>query len=404
MNLKKVEMTNVVFLKKDEWLGQDMRIALGSLNLDARQIDFSSRQVDLQWLRINEPDVSIYEYTKKKPSAPQTTSSDEAPVVADSSLQWNAGGWVIKTDELELLNARFRTDRAGTGPAYSWFDGRHIDFSNIHTTLRQVRWEKDTITADLSLQTRERSGFEVKSMKAKVKVTPREMAFNQLDIRTNNSTIRHYFRMSYDDFSSMNDFIHEVQMQGNFADSEIDSDDIAFFAPALSDWNKKIVLKGMVRGTVDDLVGRGLEIQAGENTFLNGDISLTGLPDINQTFIDFKANEFRTTFSSAATIVPAIRHIKSPDLSRLQYLRFNGSFTGFIRDFVTYGTIQTNLGVVKSDLNMKLPEGLDPVYSGTISSDYFRLGDFIGDDRIGAVSLNGTVKGKGFNEKVVIPK
>lgn len=399
LNLKKVEMTNVVFLKKDEWLGQDMRIALGSLNLDARQIDFSSRQVDLQWLRINEPDVSIYEYTKKKPSAPQTTSSDEAPVVADSSLQWNAGGWVIKTDELELLNARFRTDRAGTGPAYSWFDGRHIDFSNIHTTLRQVRWEKDTITADLSLQTRERSGFEVKSMKAKVKVTPREMAFNQLDIRTNNSTIRHYFRMSYDDFSSMNDFIHEVQMQGNFADSEIDSDDIAFFAPALSDWNKKIVLKGMVRGTVDDLVGRGLEIQAGENTFLNGDISLTGLPDINQTFIDFKANEFRTTFSSAATIVPAIRHIKSPDLSRLQYLRFNGSFTGFIRDFVTYGTIQTNLGVVKSDLNMKLPEGLDPVYSGTISSDYFRLGDFIGDDRIGAVSLNGTVKGKGFNEK-----
>ncbi|MGZ5248545.1 MAG: translocation/assembly module TamB domain-containing protein, partial [Flavitalea sp.] len=48
---------------------------------------------------------------------------------------------------------------------------------------------------------------------------------------------------------------------------------------------------------------------------------------------------------------------------------------------------------------MKLPLGKDPVYSGKIETDHFRLGEFIGDPKIGAVSLTGTVKGSGFNEK-----
>ena len=121
---------------------------------------------------------------------------------------------------------------------------------------------------------------------------------------------------------------------------------------------------------------------------------MTGLPDINQTFIDFKANDFRTTYEDAVAFVPAIRKVTSPNLRKLQFIRFNGSFTGFIRDFVTFGTIQTNLGIVKSDLNMKLPAGQDPIYSGTISTDFFRLGEFINDPNIGVISLNGSLKGK----------
>ncbi|MEK7224257.1 MAG: hypothetical protein AAB221_01055, partial [Bacteroidota bacterium] len=243
------------------------------------------------------------------------------------------------------------------------------------------------------------SGLEVKKMLADVKFTPKEMAFNNLDIQTNNSRIHHYFRMSYEDFGSMGDFIHKVNMQADFDGSEIDSDDIAFFAPALKTWKKRITLKGKVRGTVDALAGRELLVQAGNNTLLDGDISLTGLPDINQTFIDFKSNDFRTTYGDAVTIIPAIRRVTSPDLKKIQYVNFKGNFTGFVRDFVTFGTIQTNLGTLTTDINMKLPAGHEPVYSGTIATDNFRLGEFLGDKNIGAVALNARVMGSGFNSK-----
>ena len=225
------------------------------------------------------------------------------------------------------------------------------------------------------------------------------MAFSQMDLETNRSTIRNYFSMTYDDLRDMGDFIHKVKLAAVFDDSYIDSDDIAFFAPGMKSWNKKISLKGKVRGSIDNLIGRDMIIHAGNSTLLNGDISLTGLPDINQTFIDFKANDFRTTYQDAVTIVPAMRRVTSPDLRKIQYVNFKGSFTGFIRDFVTFGTFQTNLGTITSDINMKLPRGQQPIYSGTIATDNFRLGEFLGDNKIGLVSLKGTLKGSGFNEK-----
>ena len=94
-----------------------------------------------------------------------------------------------------------------------------------------------------------------------------------------------------------------------------------------------------------------------------------------------------------------MRNVTTPNLRKIQYVNFKGSFTGFIRDFVTFGSITTNLGIVKTDLNMKLPGGQDPVYSGNISTDNFRLGEFLGNKDIGSISMTGVVKGHGFGEK-----
>src|SRR6185295_707230 len=115
------------------------------------------------------------------------------------------------------------------------------------------------------------------------------------------------------------------------------------------------------------------------------------------TFIDFKANDFRTTYADAIKFIPAIRTIEGIRLDKINYLNFNGSFTGFIRDFVTYGTINTNLGTIKSDLNMKLPVGNEPVYSGKIATSEFQLGSLLGESSLGLISFDGDVKGRSFN-------
>lgn len=398
LSLEKVDFKNVSFQKRDAWLGQDMKIAVSALSVDTRNVNFKNKTIDLGSLALINPYVSLFNYQKLKP-APSKEIIAITPSPLDSALNWNEGGWIIKVDRLDIRNGTFKNDAYTYTPTVKGFDGQHIEFGNINASFNNVLWEKDTVTTKLKLQTKERSGFEVKEMVADVKITPREMAFHNLDIQTNNSRIRNFFRMSYDDISSMNDFEHQVRMQASFEESEIDSDDIAFFAPGMSSWKKNIQLRGNVRGTVDDLVGKGLMIEAGNNTVLNGDISLTGLPDIDQTFIDFRANDFRTTYEDASAFVPAIKTVTTPDLHKLEYVRFKGSFTGFIRDFVTFGTLQTNLGIVRSDLNMKLPQGRQPVYSGTVSTEYFRLGEFIDDKNIGAIAINGSIKGTGFSDK-----
>ena len=394
-NLKDVELKNVAFVKKDAWLGEDMIVHVGELTMNANDISLSGNTFDINSLLVKDPIFAINNYPKLKPLDSLATTSS----TTTGSSSWNSGQTVFKIGNLKIINGTFKTDRQTERDAYSWFDGQHVLFSEINGDLSNTTFIGDTVYSKLKLTAKERSGFELKNLTADFKLTPKGMAFTNMDLQTNRSTLRNFFMMSYNDMSEMGNFIHKVRMSANFDSSYIDSDDIAFFAPDMKSWKKKITLKGKVRGTVDDLVGRDMLVQAGNSTLLNGDITLTGLPDINETFIDFKANDFRTTYSDAVTIVPALRKITSPDLRKIQYVNFRGSFTGFIRDFVTYGTIQTNLGTIVSDLNMKLPKGQDPVYSGVLSTDNFRLGEFLGDKNIGTVSLKGTLKGKGFDEK-----
>ncbi|MBK7288812.1 MAG: translocation/assembly module TamB domain-containing protein [Chitinophagaceae bacterium] len=399
LNLKQLEFNNVTFIKKDIWLGEDMTIKLGKLDLNANNLSFSGNQYEINSLILRDPIVAINSYGKLKPSEIETV--EDLGNEIKKAASWNAGNTVFKIGNLKIINGTFKTDKETERAAFDYFDGKHILFTEINGDFKSSNFIGDTIFSNLKLTAKERSGLELKNLSADVKMTPQGMFFNNMDLSLNRSTIRNYFSMTYDDLSDMGDFIHKIKMSAIFEDSYVDSDDIAFFAPTLRTWKKEIKLEGKVKGTVDDISGREMMIQAGNNTLLNGNISMTGLPDINQTFIDFKSNDFRTTYGDAVAIVPALRKVTNPDLRKLQYVDFKGSFTGFIRDFVTFGTIQTNLGTLSTDLNMKLLAGQDPVYSGKIATDNFRLGELLGDKNLGAISMTGTVKGKGFNEKSV---
>ncbi len=44
--------------------------------------------------------------------------------------------------------------------------------------------------------------------------------------------------MHYQQFDDMSDFIEKVRMEGVFTNTELQSDDIAFFAPEVLTWKK----------------------------------------------------------------------------------------------------------------------------------------------------------------------
>ena len=393
-NLKKVELKNVTFVEKDAWLGQNITIQVGALNLDADKLSLAGNKYLVNSLIMKDPVISIFNYVRLKPKDTLTSSNEEI-----TAGYWNKAQTLFQLDNLKIINGTFKTDKLTSRLPYGYFDGEHILFTEINADLNNSNFTGDTIVSKLKITAKERSGLELKNLTADLKLTPQGMAFSNMNLSTNRSTLRNFFSMSYKDMSDMGNFIHKVKLAAVFDDSYIDSDDIAYFAPALKTWKKKISLRGKLRGTIDDLVGKDMLIQAGSGTVLSGDIALTGLPNINQTFINLKANVFRITYGDAITIVPAMRRVTNPNLKKLQYLSFRGTFTGFINDFVTFGTIQTNLGTIKTDLNMKLPRGRDPVYSGKIATDNFRLGELLGNANIGSISMTGTVKGSGFSDR-----
>lgn len=392
--LEKIHFTNIRLLKADHWRGEDLTAKISDLRLDADNLNFSKNQLLVNTIELDQPFFSIYDYDGNRPPLTDISTTTSLP---DSAEAWNTAGWDIRVKDIVIKNGTFKSDRQTERPPLDYFDGKHISFEAINATFKNLGLQQDTIHALINIATKERSGLIVKKLTADMRFHPQGMLFDSLDIVTNKSHLSHYFSMRYKHFNEdMADFMHKVTLDGKFDNSTIYSDDIAFFAPALKTWNKEITLTGNIKGTIDNLGGKGVEAQAGKNTYLNGDFKLAGLPNINETFIDFKANDFRTTYADAATYFPDLRQVDIPRINKINSLKFKGSFTGFIHDFVTFGTIETNLGTVISDLNMKLPQGKAPAYSGNLKTDNFQLGEFLNVAELGRISGDAKLKGSSF--------
>ncbi len=396
IDLKVLELNNIVFNRIDKWVGQDLKASIKKLELTADEIDLSKKTVTINQIILDEPVFAISDYRGNKPLADPNAIT---PIIVSDSgqLKWNAGGWQLHINKILLLDGIFMNDKeTARAPFTDHFDGLHLKFSKINGELTNVLFSKDTITTQIKLSTKEKSGFEVKQLYAMTKITPEIMEFSGLDITTDKSRIGNYYAMRYNNFNAdMSNFLHSIKLEGRFEKSYIHSDDIAFFAPALKTWNRILYFEGNGKGSIDNLTATRLKIRSG-NTSVDGDIALKGLPDIYNTFIDFKSNDLQTNYNDLVQLVPALKNITQPQLSQLGSIRFRGNFTGFIKDFVAYGNINTSLGNLNADLNMKLPDYRIPTYSGKISSAGFDIGRLFNNKKLGNIALNGKVKGSGF--------
>ncbi len=395
-DLKTVDLKNVSFNRSDGWIGQDLEGSFKKLHLTADEINFSDKKISINQIDIVQPIFTIHEYDGGRPAnlAPQGLPYNTAD---SGQLKWNAGNWQMLVKKINVKDGIFNHQReTERGPYTDHFDGQHFVFSQINGELTNIVFAQDTISASIKLSTKEKSGFEVKQLFALMKVTPEMMEFNNLEIITNKSRIGNYYAMRYKNFNAdMSDFLHAVKLEAHFTESKIHSDDIAFFAPELRNWNRLINFTGKAKGSIDNLSAENFTLKS-DNTIVNGDISMNGLPDIFNTFIDFKSHDLKTTYNDLVKLVPTLSRVGQKQLSRLGNIRFKGNYTGFLKDFVAYGNISTSLGNLNADVNMKLPDNKTPTYSGKISSAGLNFGILFNNSRLGNAALDGKVTGSGF--------
>lgn len=395
LSLQHLQLSHIRLLQKDEWRGEDLAFKLDRLIVEPRKVDFGTQIFDIHRLEIESPSFSITNYTGKRPQKP---AKPDAYYHSDTSaVHWNDGSLVLKVENLLIRNGAFRNEILTAPKPDEYFDGNHIHFFDINARLSNVEFITDTLKADIALSATERSGFEVKQLNTRLQWHPQAMEFYQLDLQTNQSRLGDYFAMRYTNFNhDMSEFITHVRLEGNFVNSTVATDDIAFFAPALKDWNDKASISGKAWGTIDHLKAKDLRLAIMQNTFLDGDFTMDGLPDIENTFFDIKARQLRTQYRDLAKIMPALNEVKQPDIAAFGTLNFTGNYAGFISDFVAYGTLRSNLGTLVTDINFKIPGKSLPIYSGKVRTDGFQLGKLLAVPSVGTIAAEATLKGKGF--------
>ncbi|MEO6870305.1 MAG: hypothetical protein ABI168_11705, partial [Ginsengibacter sp.] len=402
LDLKTINLKNITVRQTDEWRGENRIISIGSFHLAASVFDLTNKLIKVAEIKMEAPSFSQYDYTGKKP-ADSTTNKDTGLETPQTGLQWNSDGWQIFIDNIDIKNGFVANEREGSEASTpGLFDENHIILSKINGSLKNFSFLNDTIQAAINLATQDRSGFEIKKLSAYYKLTPELMEFKNLDLVTPKSRLRDYFSMRYHSFNEdMNNFVHAVQLEGNIKNSVFNSDELAYFAPEARTWKINLSLEGSAKGKIDNLTAKNMIIKAGDKNYLEGDISLRGLPDIEQTFIDLRSRKLQTSYNELARLFPELRTVTNPDLAAFGNLQFTGSYTGYVRDFVAFGTLNTDIGTLNTDLHLKVPAIGAAQYQGHVATQNFQLGKFINNSQVGNISFDGKINGSGFSEKEV---
>ena len=316
--------------------------------------------------------------------------------------------WNVQFGDLILDNVSFvyRNEKYVTKVT------RNINFDDIwltHTSgkIAGFKIKGDTIQGTVSkLRTLEQSGFELINLSTTASISGRRLLCENLVLKTPITLIKGKIDFSSSSWDDYTDFIQKVQLNCRLEDSSyVHTDDIASFASELNGLKKTIFLSGEIKGYVSDMNLKGLKLAYGNHTRFNGNMTLSGLPDLSACCLHFDAKELSTNYSDLARI-PAYpfsenKKINLPmELKRLGNISYKGKFDGSLDDFTAFGRFNTGLGKVEAQLSIRLGKKPDDItYSGKLTTTDFALGTLIGQNDLNGLTLKSEINGKGISIK-----
>ncbi|MEI7802633.1 MAG: translocation/assembly module TamB domain-containing protein, partial [Bacteroidota bacterium] len=237
-------------------------------------------------------------------------------------------------------------------------------------------------------------GLVVKKLTADARVTPTESSLTNLTLQLPRSEVKNQFEFQYANFPAFYDFISSVYMRANLKNSYIALSDLSCFSPELKKMLDPMKVTGKFNGTVDNLKVKELYLQAANQTVVKGKGVIQGLPSLDEMFFDMQYDEAVSSASDLKIIYPDI--VLPKEIARAGTISLKGNVTGFLNDFVGNILVNTDQGMVQTDLNMKLNNGI-PKYSGSVTTSNFDVGKIFNlQGTIGKASFTTTISGSGI--------
>lgn len=311
--------------------------------------------------------------------------------------------WKLLFKALKIKNTRFRYCNQDVVTNNFGMDYGDIDISKINLDIRDISINGDTINADIhSLSAEDKGGFKLYFFSALARVSSHEITTKNLRIITPNSDLNLDLSFTYNEWNDINDFINKVNINSSIRHSKFNLMDVSYFAHELEGMDDKVFMTAEVKGKVNNLKVKKLKFLYGRNTYFDGDVTMSGLPDIQETFVNVSLKNLTSTKEEIESIkIPGYKISLGNIFNKLGIVSLRGFFTGFYNDFVAKATLRTSLGTIITDLSVKNNKAERLIgYKGKISTESFDIGSFIDNPSLlGIVTMDGNITGKGLTSE-----
>ena len=304
-------------------------------------------------------------------------------------------------NQIELSNARFSLINKSNIESSTPVNFNNLQLKDLNAILEEFEIYKDTTSFSVyNLGFSESSGFAVNRMNGDVTITEGDILLNSVSILCDSTVLDiSHFGLHADSSASFRNFIKEVKIDLVLNKSLISSSDLQYFVSSVKEIEESVWLSGRVFGTVSELRGRNILLSYGEETNLDCDFDFSGLPELDNTFIYLGINNLNTSSKDIEKIkIPGKNPVKWPEiLYKMGNISFDGSFTGFTTDFVTYGKIRTDIGTLSTDISLRPEETSGFKINGLITGSSIALGEITGrSDLFGNISMKTDIDGYSY--------
>ena len=398
----KIDFWNQIILRNlyVEDLNRDTLIYLQELDIAINELDFLDHKLGVS-IHLQQPKAKTYLLQNDSVFNHQFlidyfSSSDTTTIQLD---------WEFNLNSIKISNGAYEyydDNRAREPFGVDYF---HISADSLNLLADEFFLEEDTVLFYLRhLSLKEQSGFNLGVLAARTKIYPGVFDLTDLQIETGNTTVKGSYKMEAESFSDYVDYNNKVKMKGSLHSTVVNIVDLAYFVPPFLGIDNEVFIDGDVEGTVANLRANDLKLKVSGGTTLEGDFSFRGLPDIENTFIFTDLKEMNTSAYALRTIpVPPFQERKKLNIpasfNQLGNIKFRGNFTGYISDFVAFGSFSSALGSIETDVLLKQNASEQYEYSGKLSTSAFQLGEFLNEEKLGSTALNISINGAGFTKE-----
>jgi hypothetical protein len=385
----KLNIRNILI--KDKY--NDTLLYTEKININIRNINLKNRSYRLGKVVLIKPVVSLVtdsagELNLKWYLDMLRTQSD--------SVKKDMSSFAI--EQIDINNGRFSLINKTGNESKTIVDFNDLKLSGINGILENIKIHDDSTSFEIyNLGFRESKGFGVKKMNSGVVLANHNILFNYASLSCDSSVLNiSHLEIHPDSVSLFKHFIKEVKLDISFGKSLINTSDLKYFVPIELGSNESIWLSGRIFGTVSELRGRHIELSYRENTYMDCDFDLSGLTKIENTFIYIGVNSLKTNVTDFEKIeIPGKGKIIIPSfLYKLGNIYFDGSFTGFTTDFVTFGKISTDQGNINADISFRPEPSKKFRIKGLIAGTNIYLGEISGNKNLlGKLSMNANIDG-----------
>ena len=274
------------------------------------------------------------------------------------------------------------------------FNANDIFVDSIYTQIQFSLHEQTNLDANvLYLKLQEKSGFKLLHLSSYVEITDSTfiIPYTIVDLpHTNLATDSTIIKITRDDEEKID--WAKTHFKFNISEANINLSDLKHFVPELEKLKRPASISAQIDGTLDDLKATNLRATYGNTLSISADVDAIGLPNIKNTYFNGSINHIRFDKASVQDIIANVGKqpfILPKEINNLGLCQYSGEISGYTSNLVLYGNLNTAIGNIKTDVNLKIRDNFNLfLVNGRIGSNSLNLGKLLPESGLNNISFN----------------